>query len=184
MPGAISLAATHPGKIKNIIQSARSETSGPAEACILDFDKRVADNHDSAMQKVATTESEHFDVSHNLARAYRREYHLSPELSWVLTMSPLQAQMNRSLVSTNYVLPKFLLQYLINAVTFNYTTMHCKLNIEVMLIIKSGLVPVKLVLWIIVSFPSPHLLFQVACVRISKLTVKLIKKPSRQCFPQ
>ena len=125
MPGAISLAATHPGKIKNIMQSARSETSGPAEACILDFDKRVADNHDSAMQKVATTESEHFDVSHNLARAYRREYHLSPELSWVLTMSPLQAQMNRSLVSTNYVLPKFLLQYLINAVTFNYTTMHC-----------------------------------------------------------
>ena len=40
MPGAISLAITHPGKIKNIIQSARSETSGTAEACILDFDQR------------------------------------------------------------------------------------------------------------------------------------------------
>ena len=37
MPGAISLAATHPGKIKNIMQSARSETSGPAEACILEL---------------------------------------------------------------------------------------------------------------------------------------------------
>ena len=96
MPGAISLAAPHPGKIKNIIQSARSETSGPAEACILDFDKRVADKHDSAMQKVASTESEHIDAYHSLACPYRRGYYLSPELSWVLTMSPLQAQVNRS----------------------------------------------------------------------------------------
>ena len=71
MPGAISLAATHPGKIKNIIQSARSETSGPAEVCILDFDKRVADKHDSAMQKVASTESEHLGTYHSLARPYR-----------------------------------------------------------------------------------------------------------------
>ena len=102
MPGAISLAATHPGKIKNIIQSARSETSGPAEVCILDFDKRVADKHDNAMQKVASTESEHLDAYHSLASPYRRGYHLSPELSWVLTMSPLQAQVNRSLISTNY----------------------------------------------------------------------------------
>ena len=93
MPGAISLAAPHPGKIKNIIQSARSETSGPAEVCILDFDKRVADKHDNAMQKVASTESEHLDAYHSLAR---QGYHLSPELSWVLTMSPLQAQVNRS----------------------------------------------------------------------------------------
>lgn len=52
------------------------------------------------------------------------------------------------------------LEYLINAVTFNYTTMHCKLNIQVMFIITSGLVPVKLVLWIMVSFPSPDLLFR------------------------
>ena len=94
MPGAISLAATHPGKIKNIIQSARSENNGPAEACILDFDKKIADKHDDTMKKVASTESEHLDAYHNLARPYRRGYSLSPELSWVLTMSPLQAQVS------------------------------------------------------------------------------------------
>ena len=44
------------------MQSARSETSGPAQACVLDFDKRVADKHDSAMWKVASTVSEHTDL--------------------------------------------------------------------------------------------------------------------------
>ena len=35
------------------------------------------------------------------------------------------------------------MEYLINAVTFNYTTMHCKFNVKVMLIIRSGHVPVQ-----------------------------------------
>ena len=122
MPGAKSLAAIHPGKIKNIIQSARSETSGPAEACILDFDKRVADKHDSAMQKVASTESEHLDVYHSLAHLYHQGYHLSPGLSWVLTMSPLQAQMNRSLIYTNCVLPKSLFPW--QSKTLSYFRCH------------------------------------------------------------
>ena len=44
------------------IQPARSETSSPAQACVLDFDKTVADKHDGAMRKVASTESEHPDL--------------------------------------------------------------------------------------------------------------------------
>lgn len=92
MPGAISLAATHHGKIKHIIQSTRSENNGPAEACVLDFDKNIADRHDAAMRQVAGSESEHLDEYKKLSRPYRQGYHLSSGLSWVLTMSPLQAQ--------------------------------------------------------------------------------------------
>ena len=53
----------------------------------MDFDKRIADKHDNVMQKVASTESEHLDAYHSLARPYRRGYHLSPELSWILNES-------------------------------------------------------------------------------------------------
>ena len=64
------------------------------------------------------------------------------------------------------------MEHLINAVTLNYTTMHCKLNVQVMFIIRSGHVHVATVLWIIVSFPSPHLGMVVVRVRVSQADCK------------
>ena len=148
-----------------------------------------------AMQKVASTKSEHLNAHHSLARPYRRGFHRSPELSWVLTMRLLQYRWTEvwyalviaplpQVISLHgkvkpclfqmpisylpvYSFPVCLsvlhitytqvfveagfleldvtchaaseMEHLINAVTFNYTTMHCKFNkTMVMFIIRSG----------------------------------------------
>lgn len=133
MPGAVSLAATHAGKIKNIVQAAKNETNIPSEACILNFDRKIADKHDATMKAKAGSESAHLDEYRKISRPYCRQYVLSPDLSWVLTMLPLQSQVFNDcdfveIDATFHAATE--MEYLLKVVAFNYTTMHCKLYIK------------------------------------------------------
>ena len=134
MPGAASLAATHKGKVQNLrLAALREKTHGlPAEACILGLEKATK-QHDAEQAK-ATGDRPHLAEYQTLGHPYRRDYALSPSLTWVLTMSPLQSQvfMESEFIEADVTYnAASVLEYLMNVVTFNYTTMECEqLNIN------------------------------------------------------
>ena len=129
MPGAASLAAAHRGKVQNLCLAAlREKHHGlPAESCILGLEKATK-CHDAEQAK-ATGDQPHLAEYQDLGHPYRRDYALSPSLAWVLTMSPLQSQVfaGSDFIEADVTYnAATVLEYLMNVVTFNYTTMECK----------------------------------------------------------
>ena len=90
MPGAISLATTHPGKWISYSLPGVMKLVVQLKPVHWTLTRELLTSWYCAMQKVASTESEHLNAHHSLARPYHWGFHLSPELSWVLTVRPLQ----------------------------------------------------------------------------------------------
>lgn len=132
VPGAASLAATHRGKIKNIRLSTLRDAKQNVDhrACILDFEKEAI-AFDKQQGKQATNDGEHLTEYASIGHPYVRDYSLTSTLNWVLLMNPLMIDL---LSQTDFIevdvtyKASVEFEYLLNAVTFNYTTMRCKLN--------------------------------------------------------
>lgn len=151
MPGAASLAATHRGKIKNIRLSTLRDAGQNVDprACILDFEKESL-AYDKKQKLNATNEGmmchnfiksafsfkegfilisgNHLEEYASLGHPYVSEYSLSPSLNWVLTMNPLMAEVlsKSDFLEVDITYKASVeMEYLFNAVTFNYTTMKC-----------------------------------------------------------
>ncbi len=127
MPGAASLAANHKGKLKNLRLATLRESGVPPETCIITLEK-AAKQLDAEMAK-STGDPGHFAEYRERGHPYQRDYSLSPSLTWVLCMSPLMSEI---LAAADFVEMDVTykaaveMEYLLNVVAFNYTTMHCK----------------------------------------------------------
>ena len=132
IPGAASLAATHRGKVKNIRLSTLRDASQNVDhrACILDFEKEAI-AFDNTQKRQSSNGGEHLIEYASLGHPYIRDYSLTATLNWVLLMNPLMIDM---LSQTDFIevdvtyRASVELEYLLNAVTFNYNTMRCKLD--------------------------------------------------------
>ena len=129
MPGAASLTATHKGKVKNLRLAALRETSQslPPQVSILNLEKATKQfDHD---QEKASGEQAHMADYKTIGHPYMRGYSLSNSFSWVVTISPLMSQVFAEAefieVDVTYNAAS-VLEYLLNVVTFNYTTMECE----------------------------------------------------------
>lgn len=130
MPGAASLAATHRGKVKNIRLSTLRDTSQNVDqrVCILDFEKE-ATAYDRDQRKHTLGKGEHFDEYSSLGHPYVVDYSLTSSLNWVLLMNPLMKKelSNADFIEVDVTFKASVeLDYMFNAVTFNYTTLRCK----------------------------------------------------------
>ena len=126
MPGAASLAANHKGKLKNLRLATLRESGLPPETCIITLEKTIK-QHDANLAR-STGNPAHLAEYREIGHPYQRNYSLSPSLTWVLCMSPL---MSKIFAATDFVeidvtyKAAVELQYLLNVVAFNYTTMQC-----------------------------------------------------------
>lgn len=113
MPGAASLTATHKGKVKNLrLTALREKTQGlPPEANTLNLEK-VTKQYDSD-QEQASGEQPHM-------AEYKTIGHEK-----LLPLSEVFAKAKFIEVDVTYT-SATVLEYLLNIVTFNYTTMECE----------------------------------------------------------
>jgi len=156
IPSAVSLAAANKGKIKHIRNSALRQSTAPSIACILDF-KKQATKHDKLMRSTVGSHegmcthcfitaqvvrsvacvvpfllytAEHMDEYHECGRPYLLYHHLTPTLTYVVIMSPWMAE---KFSHADFIEPDITfgvsvdLPYLLNIVTFDYSTCKCKL---------------------------------------------------------
>ena len=130
IPGAASLAATHRGKVKNIRLTTLRDANQNMDhhTCILDFEKETI-AFDKKQRQQCADGREHFIKYASLGHPYIKDYSLTASLNWVLLMNPLMIDLlSRADFIEVDVTYKASVQfeYLLNAVTFNYTTMRCK----------------------------------------------------------
>ena len=149
LPATASLAATHKGKISNIRAAAlkQGKEDTIAEAVIatfedetLKYDRSQKDCHGTLGKKplfvtVGNVYYHHsFDVEHmenyaQLGHPYIADYSLSPDFTWVLSMSPM---MSHILSKAEYIevdatfKGSIELEYLFNVVTFDYDSLKCE----------------------------------------------------------
>ena len=99
-------------------------------AYILDFEKEAV-AFDSKQRKQASNDGEHLVEYDSLGHPYVRDYSLTSSLNWVLLMSPLMINMlsQSDFIEVDITYKASVeFEYLLNAVTFNYTTMRCKFD--------------------------------------------------------
>ena len=130
IPGAASLAATHRGKVKNIRLTTLRDANQNVDhrTCILDFEKEAI-AFDKKQRQQCADGGEHLIEYASLGHPYIKDYSLTASLNWVLLMNPLMIDLlSRADFIEVDVTYKASVQfeYLLNAVTFNYTTMRCK----------------------------------------------------------
>ena len=127
-----SFAATHRGKVKNnrLITLRNAKQNVNHRACILHFEiKAVA--FDSKQRKQASNDGEHLVEYDSLGHPYVMNYSLTSSLNWVLLMSPLMINMlsQSDFIEVDVIYKAYVeFEYLLNALTFKYTTMRCKFD--------------------------------------------------------
>lgn len=145
MPGAVFLAATHRGKIKNIQLATLRDTdmSQDPKACNLNFEKETI-SHDNATRQnshgifytllirlIYSMLGLHLDEYSSLGHPYVRDFQSTSQLLWVLCMSSLMSQLlsEADFLEANITYKVSVeFEYLFNAVIFNYKTLRCMLG--------------------------------------------------------
>lgn len=74
---------------------------------------------------------EHMEEYSKIGHEYICDYSLKPSLTWVLTMSPLMASIlgKTEFIEVDATFKSSIeLEYLLNVVTFDYTSLQCKFH--------------------------------------------------------
>ena len=147
MPSAASLAAAHKGKFKNLRLLTLRDNHVDPRSCMLRLEKDALEYDKSnkeniGIQGVFPVGNEismhdihihfhsggHLDTYQELGHPYVQDDGVGKTFTWVLCMSPLMA---RVMAESDFIeldatfKASFELDYLINIVTFNYTTFQC-----------------------------------------------------------
>lgn len=139
----------------------------PPETCIITLEKATK-QHDTKMAETIGNPI-HFAEYRERGYPYQRDYSLSPSMTWLLWMNPLMSEV---LAAADFVEMDVTykaaveMEYLLNVVAFNYTTMQCKKAFSTTCVVHALLNDCKLL------FASPlslgHVVARVHLNRVNK----------------